>query len=363
VSRKLYIDWLRGVAVLLMINWHVVDAWTRDDARSVSLFVPITYLAGWAAPLFLFLAGVAVALAGAAKVSKGATRAAAARALMIRGWQVFAIAHLFRLQSFLLNPGATWESLLKPDVLNILGLGIVVSAWCWKHATSPRAEALWLIAPAAAAVLLTAPSRAWQWPSLLHPRLEAYIRPVGDQGVFTLFPTIAFVIAGTYVGALLARAPRATRRLGLDDDSYRHGALALAGVTLVAISEIGVRLPRVAPSAWIEPAWFVVGRTGAMILTLVGSWILMRHADPSRWRPLVVFGRTSLFVYWVHVELAYGVFSYPLHHALSLTQSLVAYVIFTVVMFGAATLWLNRRKGPLIPPHMAAARLRQPVNP
>ena len=78
MSRKLYIDWLRGVAVLLMINWHVVDAWTRDDARSVSLFVPITYLAGWAAPLFLFLAGVAVALAGAAKVSKGTTRAAAA---------------------------------------------------------------------------------------------------------------------------------------------------------------------------------------------------------------------------------------------------------------------------------------------
>jgi hypothetical protein len=42
--------------------------------------------------------------------------------LQKRGWQIFLLAHVFRLQSFLLNPGATWASLLKPDILNILGL-------------------------------------------------------------------------------------------------------------------------------------------------------------------------------------------------------------------------------------------------
>ena len=29
-------------------------------------------------------------------------------------------------------------------------------------------------------------------------------------------------------------------------------------------------------------------------------------------------GRTSLFIYWIHVELVYGLISLPLHRALSL---------------------------------------------
>jgi hypothetical protein len=57
---------------------------------------------------------------------------------------------------------------------------------------------------------------------------------------------------------------------------------------------------------------------------------------------MVLFGRTSLFVYWVHVELAYGVFSTPLHGALSLRGALIAYVMFTVFMLGLAVAWQRR---------------------
>ena len=28
----------------------------------------------------------------------------------------------------------------------------------------------------------------------------------------------------------------------------------------------------------------------------------------SAWSPMLEFGRSSLFVYWIHVELVYGVF-------------------------------------------------------
>ena len=57
---------------------------------------------------------------------------------------------------------------------------------------------------------------------------------------------------------------------------------------------------------------------------------------------MVVFGRTSLFVYWVHVELAYGVFSTPLHGALSLPAALTAYTLFTAFMLGLAVAWTRR---------------------
>ena len=66
----------------------------------------------------------------------------------------------------------------------------------------------------------------------------------------------------------------------------------------------------------------------------------------------MVFGRASLFVYWVHVELAYGEVSHPLHHALPLPWAIGAFGGLTLLMWGLATLWVRRPPGPLIPVHM-----------
>jgi hypothetical protein len=58
------------------------------------------------------------------------------------------------------------------------------------------------------------------------------------------------------------------------------------------------------------------------------------------WRAerLQEFGRASLFVYWVHVELVYGVVTAPIHRRLALPLALIAFVIFTVAMFGLVRL-------------------------
>src|SRR5437763_16269378 len=53
-----------------MILWHSMDAWTAPSARHNAVFDFITLASGWAAPLFLFLAGVSVALAGQAELTR-----------------------------------------------------------------------------------------------------------------------------------------------------------------------------------------------------------------------------------------------------------------------------------------------------
>jgi uncharacterized membrane protein len=86
------LDVLRGVAVLIMIEAHVIDSWTRAADRSTHAFRQSLVLGGFGAPLFLFLAGVSLALAGqagptrdrgqapaAAVPSESASRGAAAR--------------------------------------------------------------------------------------------------------------------------------------------------------------------------------------------------------------------------------------------------------------------------------------------
>ena len=158
-----------------MISWHTLDAWTVPEDRTGIAFHWIIILGGCAAPLFLFLAGVSVSLS---------------KATMKRGWQIFALAHLFRLQSFFLNPWASVSSLLKPDILDILGLGMVAAASCRARATTHTRQVLWLLGPAVAIVLIAPASRVWAWPALIRPyapRLEAYIRPMAGMGVFTPF--------------------------------------------------------------------------------------------------------------------------------------------------------------------------------
>jgi len=75
------------------------------------------------------------------------------------------------------------------------------------------------------------------------------------------------------------------------------------------------------------------------VLLIPVAWAWMHRPTASHWSPLLVFGRTSLFVYWVHVELAYGRVSYPLHASLSVRAALLAFAAFTALMLGLAVLW------------------------
>jgi hypothetical protein len=43
-------------------------------------------------------------------------------------------------------------------------------------------------------------------------------------------------------------------------------------------------------------------------------------------------GRTSLFIYWIHIELIYGLVVRPLHKSLSLGQAWMGVLIFGLLM-------------------------------
>ena len=61
-ARLAYIDWMRGLACVLMFQTHCYDAWLREDARHGALLEWSQKLGTFPAPLFLFLAGISFAL-------------------------------------------------------------------------------------------------------------------------------------------------------------------------------------------------------------------------------------------------------------------------------------------------------------
>jgi uncharacterized membrane protein len=324
---------MRGLAVVIMIEAHTLDAWTTLADRSSLAFGWSMVLAGMAAPLFLFMAGVSVALAAGSRARKVGD-AAAARSVMRRGWEVLGLAFLFRLYTWLLSPGASIRGWLKVDILNVMGPSIVVAAAVWRLGRSATARVLWLSAATVALAMFSPVVRNATWLDVLPDPLETYFRPGKGLSTFSFFPWTAFVTAGAALGAVVQAAGR--------DQARRMAAgCAVAGVGLWALGYRLSFLPSIYPagqaSFWTTSPTFLCLRVGLLTVAVAAAWAWGQR--PWRrlfWSPLEVLGASSLFVYWVHIELVYGLLATPLRKALPFPWAVLAYGLFTAFM-----LWLT----------------------
>src|SRR5580704_8144548 len=126
-KRIAYIDWLRGLACAVMFQTHCYDSWLGGAARD-GLFTRMSQLGGTLpAPLFLFLAGISFALVTDKLRQKGVSADEIARTTVLRGGEIFLLGLLFRLQEFLLGqPRAMWTDLLRVDILNAIGVSLMM---------------------------------------------------------------------------------------------------------------------------------------------------------------------------------------------------------------------------------------------
>jgi uncharacterized membrane protein len=331
-TRRTYLDVLRGVAVLVMIEAHVIDSWTRVADRRSRAFGESLILGGFGAPLFLFLAGVAVAMSAGSKARRTGDSRAAVRAVQRRGLEIFLLAFLFRFQSFVLSHSPAW-ALLKVDILNIMGPSIILAATLWGVFRTPRARIIAFVVGTVAIVWTTPIIRHADALAVLSDSLEGYLRPIPNLTNFTLFPWMAFVTAGALAGVILdaARSPDADRRANL---GFGVGGLLVAFVAYRTsfLPPLWVR-----SSFWTTSASFFFIRLGLMIAAIGLAYLWeQRPTAGRRWSPLRLLGRSSLFIYWIHVELVYGVISLPLHGAFSLRGAWIGLVIFCLLMLAAA---------------------------
>jgi uncharacterized membrane protein len=243
-----------------------------------------------------------------------------------RGWQILGLAFLFRLQSWIISGGDPARVLLKVDILNIMGVAMLAAALLW-GAGRGRASRATLLAGAAALMAMATPIvRATALLDPLPDWLEGYVRPAPGFTTFTLFPWAGFLLAGGAIGTWLdaATTDRDERRVML--------GLALIG-PIVALSGYAASFqPAIYEQTnfWTSSPTFFFLRLGILIaaIPLAYAWSLV----PGR-SPLREFGLASLFVYWIHVEMVYGVVSAPIHRQLTFGQALAAFGVFSVFLF------------------------------
>jgi uncharacterized membrane protein len=343
-SRLAWIDWMRGLACLLMFQTHCYDSWLGGEARKSS-FLTWSQLGGTLpAPLFLFLAGVSFAFVTDQLVRKNVSAGEITRTMGRRGAEIFAFGLLFRLQEFVIAWGwAPKSDLFRVDILNTIGLSMILMALVCGlalRAAGQRSQRSTLVVAAisssALVALLTPPFWTTWRPTWLPWPIESYINGCHNLGIpqswlFPVFPWTAFAFAGLAAGFLL-----------FSDWARAHTALTLAlsgasGAALILLARWLDHSPMQLYSTydyWHTSPNFLFTRVGILLVIAFLSYAWCRWGLGAwGFSPLIQLGQTSLLVYWVHIEFVYGRFSILPKRAVGIrTASLGLLTIFLMML-------------------------------
>ena len=347
--RKLWLDWQRGLAVLFMIEVHVLDAWLASDARSGAAYHALRMLGGFAAPGFLYMAGLSQALADGAAERKGVPAAARRTAALRRALWLLGVAYGFRAVELVVG-GAWrradgWTDLVRVDVLNVIAVGLVLSALL--SVGRPARTGALLAGAAALAIALATPVVAdvlrhydvppggvaseatRQAPNRLVDVLLAYLYASWPRANFHLFNWAGFLLAG----AAVARARRAAA-VALARGRRGAARARLLGGPLAA----RLRVP-----ALLEDLALLVRHAARGLPRAHRCAPALAGRSRARARVAHLLGRQSLVAYIASVELTYGALASPLKGALSFPATVFGISAMAALTWAIALAWERYR--------------------
>jgi len=331
------VDWLRGLAVVLMIQTHLYDAWCSPAAKATVAYSWTRYLGGIPSRLFLLIVGVAMAIRYESQIAKGVDRGTMVRTAAKRGAEVLVLAYLFRLQEYVLGGCYDWRDLFRVDILNCIGASMIATAFI-SAPRRGRPQIAVTLGAAAICIALGPIIGPAHFPHFLPRPLTSYFGGQRPMAWFPLFPWLAWPLVGVALGHYWVRTSR--RAHGQTIAFVTTGAVGLAMTFAVMLvrrhNPYIIRYPsdlvqQMGPGTF----FYRLGTMGPLALGAYLFTLIFARFDFSIMRQ---FGQTSLLVYWVHVELVYGLLLGRLHGKLSMFWATVGLILMTAAMLGLSIL-------------------------
>jgi uncharacterized membrane protein len=298
-TRLSYLDWMRGLAAVVMLQGHVFHSFSARELREGGPFVLSQFFGGMPPAIFLFLTGVTLAFLMDSSERRGLAGPGRVAAVLRRSGYLFAMAFLFRIQLWLFAwPHSPWTDLFKVDILNCMGLGIAAMAAMTVFTTVDRVRLCAVLGVAIAGLSPVVSAIDWTGSPQL---LRTYLVPSYDY--FGFFPWAAYLAFGVSAGSLL--------RLARTEESAER-AIQWAAVFGLALAAGAYYLSSIPFSIygnsefWLNSPAQVFIKLGVILALLAFAYVWNRWVVGDSWNWLRQLGTTSLLVYWVHIELVYG---------------------------------------------------------
>lgn len=303
-NRAQFIDMLKGLALLVMIEVHVVNVFLSPVIKSQSWFGIINFINGLVAPAFTFTSGMVFVLS----FQKGLDEL---RKFGTKFWKRLGRLILIFLAGYSIHiPVFSYNKIIDPryphmikdflvvDILQCIAIGLFVLMMLRILIKSDKIFYSSLIL-LNIFVLAYGPI-AWQtdYTSFLPLSIANYFNRINGS-LFPLFPWIAFIFTGALVGKLYSDSKQ------IDAEKKFIKQITFTGIFLFTFSFIS--LYYIFPESWvnIKPNYFFfIERLGVLLFLLGIFWFYINGFDNYKSFILDV-SRESLLVYWLHLKLLY----------------------------------------------------------
>lgn len=307
-SRIIFLDMMRALAVLMMVEGHTIDTFLAEQYRDYS---SITYniwftIRGFTAPIFMFTSGVVFTYLlrmnkepffENPRVNKG----------IIRFVTLLVIGYLLRYPTFTVFDFSVvtkeqWLSFFVVDALQLIGFGILFIIILTYLAEKLKISDY--IVFLSAAIFFFGMMNVTQninWANYMPIPFAAYLYN-GTGSYFPFFPWAGYVISGGILGVYLAHNPNAFTSPKF---SLRLLILALTILGLAFIVEGIEDIFYNGEEIWTDNLYVIFLRCGVLLLlNSLMSFIALRIQRIPEF--IKQIGRHTLLVYAVHVVILYG---------------------------------------------------------
>jgi uncharacterized membrane protein len=349
--RYVYIDLLRGWAVLVMIETHVTNTFLVPAIRFQPWFGTLNFINGIVAPSFLFVAGYSFAIVGQRKWSDYHSFNGVFWKQVGRILQIWAVGYALHLPFFSFNKLAfligwnEWTSFWPVDVLQCIAVSLLLMLLLLLIAKSHRVF-LVLLCVAGCVVAFASPLMStMNVDRMLSLPFANYINSLHGS-LFPIFPWMSFVLFGGAAGEVFALLK--TKMPGRES----FVGIFAAGIALIVISILANLQPvKIYPPQdfWGASPEFFFLRLGVVLIILATllRWERAAHSGKS---VVSLLGSESLVTYTGHLLVIYGLFfkGDSLAIIIGATRSVPEVAGMTILLIGAmagiAYVWNSLKK-------------------
>lgn len=337
--RIIFLDMMRALAVLMMVQGHTIDTFLADNYRTFdSILFSIWFtIRGFTAPIFMFTSGVVFTFLLRShkepffenpRVKKGIKRFII---LVLIGYLLRYPTYTFF--DFSIVRPDQWLGFFTVDALHLIGFGLLFILILSLIAEKLKLKDYFVFALGVLFFFgLFSITENINWANYMPIPFAAYLYHQTGS-FFPFFPWAGYVLSGAILGSYLAHNPVAFNTIKF---SRR---LMILGITILILSRVIIYVEFEIYNQkvfWMDNIYVITMRLGwIFILNSLMSYLALKLKSIPDFIKQV--GRYTLLVYAVHVVILYGSawipgLSYIFSRRMDIYSSIISAIIMVLLM-------------------------------
>jgi uncharacterized membrane protein len=343
-SRHIFIDLLRGWAIIIMIEVHVFNAFLLPELKQTGWFSILTFINGLVAPAFLFVSGFAFQVSSRSKLDDMIKFTLPFWKKLWRYFSIILIGYALHLPykslSKLINKSTPeqLQSFFAVDVLQCIGAGLIVLLAMRLIIRSDKVYHYSLIGLTFIVMIVSPAFWETDFTNFLPPVFANYFNRLNGS-LFPVFPWLNFILVGAIFSKYFLNATANNKEMSFIN------AITLAGIIMLLSGHLFYSglFPESLTSILPNPVFFIE-RLGYVLVFAALCWYY------AEWRKtknsfVIDASRESLLIYWLHLLVIYSMIlknkslAIIIGSTLNVWEGIAATLILMFLMVLVAKLW------------------------